>query len=331
MRDPGRHWQNKTLLSTLLLPASWLFCLLVMLRRLLYRAGVLRAHAAGCPVIVVGNITVGGTGKTPLVIWLCNALRAAGYHPGIVTRGYGGQRRRQPVYVTTDSTSEQVGDEPLLLQRHAGCPVCVGADRVAGAEALRRDHSCDIIVSDDGLQHYRLGRDIEIAVIDGERGFGNRRCLPAGPLREPVSRLRHVQATVVQGEPGAGEHGMHLEASVLCNLLDDRKVALADFPRDRPIDAIAGIGNPARFFDQLRRYGFNVTGHAFPDHHPYLADDLRFPGDAMVIMTEKDAVKCRRFAQTNYWYLPVTARLDARFTELLIKLLEEKRLGQETA
>ena len=332
MRDPGVHWQTKTAASTLLLPLSWLYCLLVGVRRLAYRSGVLRTQHLPVPVIVVGNLTVGGTGKTPLVIWLADLLRAHGWLPGIVTRGYGGRQTHWPIQVTPDSDPVQVGDEPVLLARRSGCPVVAGPNRVADARMLLRDHGCDLVISDDGLQHYALKRDIDIAVVDGVRRYGNERCLPAGPLREPLSSLRRVQVRVAHGQPLEGEIGMQLEADALYNLRTEQTLAVNTIGMHGPIHAVAGIGHPARFFQQLRRLGAQVIiEHAYADHHPYSAADITFPDKAMVIMTEKDAVKCRPYAQAQHWYLAVSARPEPRLASIILNLLEEKRHGQKTA
>lgn len=331
MHDPGIHWQERTWLSTLLLPIAWLYCLLISIRRLGYRSGVPRTRHLSVPVIVVGNVTVGGTGKTPLVIWLADLLRQQGWRPGIVTRGYGGQSRTWPVPVTPESDPAQVGDEPVLLARHAGCPVVAGPDRIADATALLQQHACDVIISDDGLQHYRLGRDIEIAVIDGQRRFGNGRCLPAGPLREPVGRLRRVQARVVNGDALAGEIGMRFEAGALHNLRTAQVVAPAELAAQGPVHAVAGIGHPARFFQQLRTLGFIVIEHAFADHHPYRPADIDFAENSRVVMTEKDAVKCQAFANARSWVLAVEARPDVALGEQVLKRLKEIIRGQEAA
>lgn len=327
MRDPGMHWQRKTALSTLLLPVSWCYCLLVTLRRLAYRRGLLRTRYLPVPVIVVGNITVGGTGKTPLVIWLAQWLSRQGRRPGIITRGYGGLSRTWPLIVTPTTDPRQAGDEPVLLARHAGCPVVAGPDRVADAAMLLAAHACDILISDDGLQHYRLGRTIEIAVVDGERRYGNDRCLPSGPLREPRARLRDVDACVAHGVARPGEIGMRLDTEAIHHLQSGKAVSPAEFGTGDPIHAVAGIGHPGRFFQHLRDLGFGVMEHAFDDHHPYRPEDVDFPAHTRVIMTEKDAVKCRTFTQPNLWYLAVKARPEAALATLLMKLLEEKKHG----
>ena len=331
MRDPGVHWQQKTWLSTALLPLAGLYCLLMGIRRLAYRLGVLRTLRLSVPVIVVGNITVGGTGKTPLVIWIAQLLRQKGWRPGIITRGYGGNARNWPLQVLADSDPRRAGDEPVLLARQAGCPVVAGPDRVADADMLVLEHRCNVIISDDGLQHYRLGRNIEIAVLDGVRRFGNGRCLPAGPLREPRKRLQRVQARVANGVAQEGEIGMQLETQAVYNLLSGVSISPAEFGNGDPVHAVAGIGHPARFFQHLRDLGFAVIEHAFADHHAYRPSDVDYPENTRVIMTEKDAVKCQAFARANHWYLTVKAKPEPPLAILILKLLKGKKRGQKTA
>jgi len=322
-----RHWYNRTALTVLLRPLSWLFCALVWLRRRAYRLGLLRTTRLSVPVVVVGNLTVGGTGKTPLVIWVAEHLKRAGYRPGIISRGYGGRAKRWPQQVRADADPYVVGDEAVLAARRTGCPMAVGPNRVAAALALLAHANCDIIISDDGLQHYALGRDIEIAVVDGVRRFGNGLCLPAGPLREPVSRLASVDCVVSNGLAAHDEYRMLYRGDTLRPLESGESPQGLDTLRGREVHAVAGIGNPEHFFAMLRRHGIKVTDHPFPDHHPYKAGDLDFGDEAPVIMTEKDAVKCRRFARSNHWYVPVEAELDEAFGAHLLKLLESSNHG----
>jgi tetraacyldisaccharide 4'-kinase len=325
-----RHWQHDTLLSRALTPLSWLYCAVVALRRWCYRVGLLRSTRLPVPVVVVGNITVGGTGKTPLVCWLAELLRGAGYRPGIVSRGYGGRARTWPRAVEPDSDPAEVGDEPVLLARRTGCPMVVGPDRVADASMLLREHDCDLIVADDGLQHLALGRDIEIAVVDGMRRFGNARCLPAGPLREAPGRLTTVDFRVCNGEPKGDELGMRLKGGRLHRVGDDSMVAEVATFAGGPVHAVAGIGNPARFFADLRALGLEPIEHPFADHHAYTAADIDFGDGRPVIMTEKDAVKCVAFAGPEHWYLPVEAVPDPALGRRLLQRLEEHRNGQAT-
>ncbi|MFQ6023490.1 MAG: tetraacyldisaccharide 4'-kinase [Acidiferrobacterales bacterium] len=314
-----------------LLPASWVYRSLVSLRRGCYRLGLKRTANLSVPVIVVGNITVGGTGKTPLVLWLAQFLREKGYHPGIVSRGYGGGSTVQPVRVQPHSDPAQLGDEPVLIARKSSCPVVVSRRRAAAVEMLVREYKCDVVVSDDGLQHYAMAHDVEIVVIDGTRRFGNGRCLPAGPLREPIGRLRRVHARVTNGKPGPGEFGMFLAEVCFRGVAQPelRKAAGAFY--GQRVHAVAGIGHPKRFFDHLRALGVHVIEHAFPDHYHFQARDIQFDDNSVVIMTEKDAVKCKHFVNGRYWYLVVEARPEPAFGTFVLNLLEEKLRGQKAA
>ncbi len=312
-------WQGKGPLSTTLLPLSWLFGALSATRRFGYHHGLLRSEKLGVPVLVVGNITVGGSGKTPLVVALVERLRAAGYTPGVISRGYGGVREQEPLLVTGETPAATSGDEPLLIALRTGAPVAVGRDRVETGRALLRAHpEVDLMISDDGLQHYRLARDFEIAVVDGERRYANQRLLPAGPLREPLSRLESVDWQVANGRAEGEEFSMQL--------LPGRAERL-DGSGSEPVKrlgrchALAGIGNPDRFFDTLREAGAEPIDHPFPDHHPYSAADLDFGDDLPVVMTEKDAVKCRPFAAAHHWYVPVQAQLPEAFFDALLARL----------
>lgn len=283
------------------------------------------------PVVVVGNITVGGTGKTPLVIWLVEMLINLGYRPGVVSRGYRGNSNTWPRFVEWNSDPLEVGDEPVMLARRSNRPVCVGPDRPAAVKWLIEQTDCDIIISDDGMQHYALARDLEMAVVDGERRFGNNLCLPAGPLREPVARLQTADMVVVNGQGEEGEYPMRLSIVAAVNLHDGNlSRALEDFIGG-PVHAVAGIGNPARFFATLRQIGLEVIEHPFPDHHIFSFGDIAFKDEFPVLMTEKDAVKCTRFAKVSHWYLKVDAEFDTSFTTCFTKLLRDIENGQETA
>ena len=323
MKSLDTVWYGRNPLSLVLLPLAWLFCAVAISRRLFYRMGWLKSYKLPVPVIVVGNIALGGTGKTPLVIWLVEFLRRNGYTPGVVSRGYGGRAESWPQQVSGDSDPRLVSDEAVLIAQRGGCPVVVGPDRVAAARALLASAPCDVIVSDDGLQHYALARDIEIGVVDGVRRHGNRRCLPAGPLREPVSRLKTVDLIVANGVAQAGEYAMQLKGDIVHHLADAHTQALSAF-NGQKIHAVAGTGHPQRFFTQLRAAGLSVIEHAYRDHHDFSPADIDFGDDLPVIMTEKDAVKCRRFAQDRHWYLPVAAELDEHLAEQLKRLLDER-------
>lgn len=328
------HWERFTAVSALLSPFSLLFRVAAAARRVSYRAGLTSTIRLPVPVIVVGNITAGGTGKTPLTLWLAAVLRAQGRSPGIVCRGYGGTGRA-PQPVRADSDPYACGDEAVLLAQRSGCPVWTGADRPAAARALlAAAPGCDVVVSDDGLQHYALTRDLEICVVDGDRGFGNGWLLPAGPLREPPSRLAAVDAIVINGSdshrlplPAIRRlrvqcFGMKLEARGFWNLKHTNHRAGVEYFRGKHVHAVAGIGNPGRFFQQLQGMGLDFTPHSFPDHHPFAASDLAYAGAEVVVMTEKDAVKCQRFAPETCWALAVDAVPGAGLDELVLRKLD---------
>ncbi len=327
----NRLWYGRQPLARVLLPLSFLYCSVVRLRRLAYRRGLLGSVRLPVPVIVVGNLTVGGTGKTPLIVWLSAFLRRHGYRPGIVSRGYGGRAAQWPRAVHPDSDPAEVGDEPVLLARRCGCPVYAGPQRVGAARMLLEHHGCDVLLADDGLQHYALARDLEIAVIDGERRFGNGHCLPAGPLREPLARLRSVALLVSNGPARGRELAMHLVATGVHSVQDDGAGPPLRTFLGRRLHALAGIGNPTRFFDTLRRHGLDIVEHPLADHHAFRASDLQFGDGAVVFMTEKDAVKCRRFARPGHWYLAVDAEPDAALGERILTLLRGREHGQDVA
>jgi tetraacyldisaccharide 4'-kinase len=313
----ARHWYRLSAVSILLVPLSLVFRLVVALRRLLFRLGALPSVRLHIPVVVVGNLTVGGTGKTPLVLALATALGRSGLRPGILSRGYGG-RSVSPRAVTAGGEAERVGDEPLLLAERSGCPVWVGADRVAAARALcAANPDCNLILCDDGLQHYRLQRDFEIAVED-ERGLGNGLLLPAGPLREPADR--RVDAKVANGRrPEPGAFAMQLVATGMYRVGDaSAPLALSELSGKR-LHAVAGIGNPGRFFATLSGMGLVFSAHPFPDHHAFLPVDLQFADCDFVLMTEKDAVKCRRFTRRDLVAVRVEAEVDPALTELILE------------
>lgn len=323
-----RQWCNTNLWHGLLIPLSWLFFSITTLRRLAYRFHLLTTHQFPIPVIVVGNISIGGTGKTPLVIYLVQQLQLRGWRPGIISRGYGGTAE-VPTAVTPDSDPLVVGDEPLLIARRTQCPLWIGRNRPAAARTLLAVHpEVNIIISDDGLQHYALARTINIAVIDGARGFGNMRVLPAGPLREPLSRLTQMNATLIINQTGSihpstptalPHYPMHLQGTQFTQLKQPQTTTTAQHFIGKPIHAVAGIGNPQRFFDQLIAMGLTIIPHAFPDHHQYQAHDLNFSD--IIIMTEKDAVKCQSFATEHMWVYAVDAQLpDVFIANILTQL-----------
>ncbi len=315
----------------LLVPLSWLFRAAVALRRLAYRRGWKSARRLPVPVIVAGNLTVGGAGKTPLAIWLAEFLAAAGYKPGVISRGYGGCKRAEPLAVFPESDPFEAGDEPVLIARRTGRPVYVFSRRAEAGRALLAATDCDVLIADDGLQHYALARDVEIVVVDGERGFGNGYCLPAGPLREPIERLSEADLIVRRGEPREGEYLMTLVGDEAVNLADESlRKPLAGFVGVK-LCAVAGIGNPGSFFTHLRKAGLDFEERPFPDHHRYRPEDLRFGDDVTVLMTEKDAVKCQGIAGERFWYVPVRAELPPEFGERLLQLLKARGDGQETA
>lgn len=310
----NKIWYQKHWLTYLLLPFSYLYHFIIMIRRICYRFHIKKTTRFQIPIIVVGNITVGGTGKTPLVIALAQYLQQQGFKPGIVSCGYGGQAKHFPVYVTAESDPILVGDEPVLIAHHTQCPIYVAPSRVKAVNQLLKAHACNIIISDDGLQHYALQRDIEIAVIDGERRFGNGFCLPAGPLREPIQRLKRVDFIVCNGEAQAREYTMQLLPGKIYHL-QNRALHFNPLPH-QTIHAVVAIGNPSRFFNLLRQLGHTIIEHPFPDHYIFQAKDFDFGENAIIIMTEKDAVKCHAFADQRFWCLPVQAQLTQDFYKI---------------
>ncbi|VAW73655.1 Tetraacyldisaccharide 4'-kinase [hydrothermal vent metagenome] len=323
------NWFNRIWYSDIrppwwLLPFSWLYCGVVYARQLARRLGLLKVVYPGVATIVVGNLTVGGTGKTPFVIALSRLLSVDGLRVGIVTRGYGGDARDWPCEVTTDSDPLKYGDEAVLLAGSTGVPVYAGPDRLAAARALLAEHSIDVLISDDGLQHTRLGRDIEIVMIDPERSFGNGICLPAGPLREPLSRLEDIDATVALGMHPAAKFQFAAAPGEAINLATPaRRLPLKDFA-GKPCHAVTGIANPERFFRMLKEQGLQPDTRCFEDHHAFNAADIRFDDDSAVLMTAKDAVKCRKFANSNDWYVPLELHPDPAFKHWLLEILKRK-------
>lgn len=314
-------WYGRHPLSTMIAPLGWGYRFCMSLRRLAYKIGVLPSCDIGVPVIIVGNIVAGGTGKTPLVIWLAKHLQGKGYQPGIISRGYKSKVKQWPQQVRKDSSPELVGDEPVLLARHSDCPVAIAPDRCAAAYALIKYKEVNIIICDDGLQHHALGRDIEIAVIDGERRHGNGRCLPAGPLRESPARLKSVDMIVCNGDANHGEFAMKCVPQPLRAVADNDKTCTIEQFRAQTVHAVTGIGNPGKFFSYLRSAGLNIIRHEFPDHYCFRKKDIFFGDDLAVIMTEKDAVKCERFATEQCWFLPISVVMNEAFQHRLAVLL----------
>ena len=328
-----REWERRGGGALILLPLAAVYMVIAAARRFLYRKRILSSWRADVPVIVVGNITAGGTGKTPLVLAIVEILRRHGWNPGVVARGYGRvpSREQDPsgvVRVLPDvATPEHFGDEPVLIARRSQVPVYISPDRPAAARALLADHpEVNVLVSDDGLQHYALARDIEIAVVDGERRFGNGLALPSGPMREPVSRLRLVDAVVMNGGGAPAienvpHFAMELGGERFVALLQGRHMSPEEFAlhaRGQHVVAVAGIGHPPRFFEHLASLGVAARPLAFADHYAYQASDLRLPDAEVIVMTEKDAVKCAAFADARMWLMRVEAQLPAVFTDFLL-------------
>ncbi len=326
MIAPDSIWYSpRHPLALVLAPLSMLYCAIARLRIWGYTQGLWAQHSPAVPVIVIGNLTVGGTGKTPLTLWLAEWLQHQGWQPGIVTRGYGGQLGHQVALVPTTGDPAVFGDESILLAQRAGCPVMAGRDRVAAARALAAQ-GCNLVLCDDGLQHYRLVRALEILVIDGQRQFGNERCLPAGPLREPRTRAKTVDLIVINGADAENAHpALHLAPGKLTNLHDATRTCTLEQPFAEPVTAVAGIGHPERFFSLLETHGWQIHRTPYPDHHRFTAQDIaRWPAQQPVLMTEKDAVKCRKFATTQHWYLPVSAVPNPQFCTALAELVQQR-------
>lgn len=313
-------WQRRTLLTWLLAPLSLLFWLVSQTRRFFYQKGWLVTYRSPVPVLVVGNLSVGGNGKTPAVIWLVEQLQAQGLKVGVISRGYGGKNRVFPQLVTPESSAELFGDEPVLIAQRTGAPVAVSPKRSESITLLLSHAPLDLIITDDGLQHYALARDLEWVVIDGERRFGNGFVLPAGGLRELPSRLAEVDAVICNGgQAKEGEHLMRLIPSKAVNLLTHEYKPLIDF---KQAVAFAGIGYPPRFFNMLRNQGIVLKSqHEFADHQAYSAAQIQALAESSMplLMTEKDAVKCRAFAQSNWWYVPVVAEFSENSTACLLE------------
>lgn len=326
MRLIERAWYQNHPVKWLLLPLNLLFWLLSALRRVLFKLGVLKQEKLNVPVVIVGNIGVGGNGKTPMVIYLIEQLSKKGLNVGVISRGYGGSKHEEPLLVTDEITAVQAGDEPVLIYQRCKVPVMVSSDRVSSVKKLMT-LGCNIIISDDGLQHYKLKRDVELVIVDGKRRFGNGWLMPAGPLREGLWRLKTVDKIIVNGGlAGIGEDSMTLHGNELININSQQRIDIKDFlesPLNSKINALAGIGNPERFFISLNDLGFSLNKKVgFVDHHKYNADDFAdFEQDMALLMTEKDAVKCRGLVNDNTWYLPVNAHFELQQGEQIIDLI----------
>jgi len=318
---------SKNIASLSFLPLSVIFFLISLIRKYLYRFNFLKSFKLDVPVVIVGNITLGGTGKTPLIIHLAKELKKNGYYPGIISRGYG-SKAIGTIEVNQKSNIDEVGDEPILIQKHTHMPVFVSKDRVMAAKALIKKYKkIDVILSDDGIQHYRLKRDVEVLVIDGSRRFGNEYLLPAGPLREPIHKLNDVDAIVCNHKKVIdGSYLMIYKSKFLVNLKTKQKIPLNKV-RLSNIHAVAGIGNPDRFFNDLKSLGLAFDSSAYQDHYRFTKKDFKTLSGKNIIMTEKDAVKCEKFAQDNFWYLPVDVDIDPKFTNVILKKLKYKSHG----
>ena len=308
-------WYTDHPALALLRPLEWLYRAVVQRKRARFLAGEVRIYRAPVPVVVVGNITVGGTGKTPMILWMIEHCRRQGLRVGVVSRGYGAQPPHLPWRVKADQSADVAGDEPLLIVQRSGVPLMIDPDRSRAVAALLAEQPLDLILSDDGLQHYRLARDLELVLIDAARGLGNHHCLPAGPLREPIERLQSVDALLYNGAAAdpQGGYGFTLQPQNLVNLRSGEARALTHFPPGQALHAVAGIGNPQRFFNTLEGLHWRPVAHAFADHAPYSAELLNFSPVLPVLMTEKDAVKCRAFAADDWWYLAVNAAPSVAF------------------
>jgi len=322
----NRIWYGSRTPPVWLMPLSLLFAAIVGARRALFRRKFFRTTRLSCPVLVVGNLSVGGTGKTPLVCWLVERLKAEGWAPGIVTRGYGGSERA-PQIIDASADPRSFGDESVMMARRAGVPVAVGRDRSAAAQLLI-DAGRNVIVSDDGMQHYALERDCEIVVVDGDRRFGNGWVLPGGPLREPIGRLKTADAIVVNGGGGllAGALVMMVDGVEAVSATGGERRPVADFT-GHSVHAVAGIGNPDRFFNMLRSHGVQVSGRALDDHIEITREMIEFGDDSVVLMTEKDAVKCKDVADARHWYVPVVAEFSPADSNALMQIVRRGVAG----
>ncbi|MEG1041756.1 MAG: tetraacyldisaccharide 4'-kinase [Pseudomonas sp.] len=317
-------WYNGHPALALLRPLEALYRRVVLRKRERFLSGESASYRAPVPVIVVGNITVGGTGKTPMILWLIEHCRQQGLRVGVVSRGYGAKPPQLPWRVRADQGAAEAGDEPLLIVQRSGVPLMIDPDRSRAVQALLASETLDLILCDDGMQHYRLARDLELVLVDAARGLGNRRCLPAGPLREPVERLQAVDALLYNGALADRDDGFAfaLKPTALINLRTGGRAGLEHFPAGQALHAVAGIGNPQRFFNTLQGLKWRPVPHPFADHAEYSARALSFSPALPLVMTEKDAVKCRAFAADDWWYLAVDAVPSPAFVAWLDGQLE---------
>ena len=316
-----RVWYQNGKGRFLLYPLTALYCAVNQYQR---KKQTQNLPEIPCPIIVVGNITVGGTGKTPLTIYITQLLQQEGFKPAIITRGYGGKAPTWPQSVKAETNPALVGDEAVLMASRTGVPVYAGANRLESIQQLLERHDVDVIISDDGMQHYKMPRDIQIAVIDASRMLGNEYCLPAGPLREKKERLDTCDFVILNGGEDAKPpwFNMALQGDTLYNLKTNETVPLAEF-KDQTVNAVTGIGNPHRFYKTLEQGGLSLKSHSFADHHAFIESDLNFQDDHPIIMTEKDAVKCKAFGEKSMWVLPVEASLNAAFDNQLMELINK--------
>jgi tetraacyldisaccharide 4'-kinase len=328
MKSLQHYWYKSNILIWLLLPLSWLYCLVVSIRRKLYQLEIKRSYSSNVPIVVVGNVVVGGSGKTPLILSLCEYLISKGIKPGVVSRGYGGSFSGIK-QVSVNDSARLVGDEPLMICQKASVPVVVGSDRVAAVKYLIDNNQCEVVLSDDGLQHYRMKRDFEIAVVDSSRRYGNGFCLPAGPLRERLTRLRDVDIVVYNGDTDVKPNDDYYQLKItgLQKLNGSENCSLTSFA-EKKVHAVAGIGHPQRFFEQLGEYGIRIIQHAYPDHYDYQQNDFDGWEGECILMTEKDAVKCRHLSLSNACVVCVSvslsSRLESSFSTKLLPMLNKK-------
>lgn len=319
-----QFWYSRSWIAWLLCPFSLLFWLITTVRRALFRLNLLKSYRASIPVVIVGNLSVGGNGKTPAVIWLVQELTKCGLNVGVISRGYGSKAKNYPLLVTPTSDPIEAGDEPVLIATRTQAPVCISPNRQQAIECLLQHTKCDVIISDDGLQHYKLQRDFELVIMDAKRGLGNGFLLPAGPLRELPSRLKNVDIIITNGsENQYSDAVMTLKPQYAVNLVTKAQRPLNEFSQ---ATAIAGIGNPPRFFTMLQQHGIQLMEtQAFQDHQSFSPELFaKFDKNRPLLMTEKDAVKCMTFAEEYWWYVPVTTEIQGEKAQQFIQKIVQK-------